>query len=337
MTGSYLRYACIVVAFAIQLFVTPLYGTGAYAPITTSAESIAFDETVTVSVQLPLEPQISIKQLTEEFSSNQTDKTFAIVDAYRQTNEGTDRRSDTVVLILEPWEPGRHAITFGTLVINDKKDPLHIVTGVEYVTVAAPTVAVNQLPEPRLLPIPGRPLLGVEPETWQRLSDNADHNTDQAQRHLNTFQERSFPWIIFVLLSLLITAVYLFRRLGGSLLYRLQHDGMYTESPRNKALQALDRLMTENLPAQERYDSFYVILTAIVRRYIEDTFGLKAPEHTTEEFLREAVESKIFEAGTQEQLSHFLEYADLVKFAQVNPTTTECDDAMNSARTLVKG
>ncbi len=57
-------------------------------------------------------------------------------------------------------------------------------------------------------------------------------------------------------------------------------------TPEEIADQELDRLVASGL-AERNVKLFYVELTAIVRRYIERTTGIRAPEQTTEEFLRE--------------------------------------------------
>lgn len=64
---------------------------------------------------------------------------------------------------------------------------------------------------------------------------------------------------------------------------------------------------------------FYVELTAVVRRYIERTTSIRAPEQTTAEFLRAMRGHPAFDAEQQARLKAFLEAADLVKFAAVRP------------------
>ena len=53
----------------------------------------------------------------------------------------------------------------------------------------------------------------------------------------------------------------------------------------------LDRLLAKPRPSAEQIDAFYVELSSIVRRYLEDRFELRAPELTTEEFLASVGES----------------------------------------------
>jgi hypothetical protein len=62
----------------------------------------------------------------------------------------------------------------------------------------------------------------------------------------------------------------------------------------------------------------------VVRRYIQRKYGIRAPNMTTEEFLREAKPS--------DELRRFLESADMVKFAGVAATPEMADAATDSAR-----
>ena len=100
-------------------------------------------------------------------------------------------------------------------------------------------------------------------------------------------------------------------------------------SPIERAWAELDRLVKRGLPGRGRYKDFYVELTLVVRRYIQRKYGVKAPNLTTEEFL------KNFEGGAK--LREFLESADMVKFAGVEATPDMADGATESARTYLKG
>jgi hypothetical protein len=80
---------------------------------------------------------------------------------------------------------------------------------------------------------------------------------------------------------------------------------------------------------------FYVELTGIVRRYIERTTGIRAPEQTTEEFLWEIGGKEIFSGDEQSRLQRFLEAADLVKFAAFKPGKKEVEESFNRAKVFV--
>ena len=103
-------------------------------------------------------------------------------------------------------------------------------------------------------------------------------------------------------------------------------------SPIERARYELDVLLGKGLPGKGLYKDFYVELTMVVRRYIGRRHGIKAPQLTTDEFLRDAAESGLFDRETIELLKTFLESADLVKFAGLDATPEMADDATSRAR-----
>jgi len=87
------------------------------------------------------------------------------------------------------------------------------------------------------------------------------------------------------------------------------------QSPEEVAHAALALLLAENLPGRGLVKEFYLRLTGIVRQYVEDTTGIRAPEQTTEEFLRDMRTRAVFPPERSARLADFLEAADLVKYA----------------------
>ncbi|MBU1695373.1 MAG: hypothetical protein KKC51_15625 [Verrucomicrobia bacterium] len=108
-----------------------------------------------------------------------------------------------------------------------------------------------------------------------------------------------------------------------------------SEPPYEIALRALRRLLEKGWIEQGQVEPFYVELTGIARRYIEGRFGLRAPERTTEEFIREASGSGLLKADHQALVRDFLEQSDLVKFARFTPGADEMKSAYVSAEKLV--
>jgi hypothetical protein len=94
----------------------------------------------------------------------------------------------------------------------------------------------------------------------------------------------------------------------------------------------LDRLLAAPPPRGEQVDAFYVELSGIVRRYLEDRFEMRAPELTTEEFLASVGQSPALSPDHQNLLREFLRHADLVKFAGVRPSASDIDRSVQSAR-----
>jgi len=102
---------------------------------------------------------------------------------------------------------------------------------------------------------------------------------------------------------------------------------------------ALDELLSLRrgpwLPSGD-IEGFYTRLSAIIRRYVEARFALRAPEMTTEEFLQAAVHSSALSATHQELMRRFLEQCDLVKFAQYRPSGDEAVQAYDAAVRFVQ-
>ncbi len=105
-------------------------------------------------------------------------------------------------------------------------------------------------------------------------------------------------------------------------------------SPREIAASELDRIWREELHLQD-VKLFYAELTGVVRRYIEGTTGVHAPEQTTEEFLREIGGGQVFSEDERLRLQRFLESADLVKFAAYQPAGEDRQEAFARARAFV--
>lgn len=99
-----------------------------------------------------------------------------------------------------------------------------------------------------------------------------------------------------------------------------------------RALTELDRLLRRDLPGKGLFKDFYVELTMVVRRYIERSHNVRAPEQTTEEFLAAAEQHPDFTPAVLAQLKTFLESADLVKFAGQKADHTMAEDATEKAR-----
>lgn len=102
------------------------------------------------------------------------------------------------------------------------------------------------------------------------------------------------------------------------------------------AMARLHALEQHGLPGPDDADAWYVDLSAIVRRYLEDRYGLRAPELTTEEFLLEAQRSGQLTGAHRELLSRFLARCDRVKFARYAPEDAESQDALDSARAFLE-
>jgi hypothetical protein len=94
------------------------------------------------------------------------------------------------------------------------------------------------------------------------------------------------------------------------------------------ALSELRSLAAQPCETPAEVEAFFVALSAIVRRYMENRFGVHAPELTTEEFLIAAQEAHELPERERAFIGEFLSTADQVKFAGVRPSGTSARDAL---------
>src|SRR5476651_730983 len=81
---------------------------------------------------------------------------------------------------------------------------------------------------------------------------------------------------------------------------------------------------------------FCVLVSDTIRFYLEERFDFRAPERTTEEFLRELGGTDLLAPEQKESLGKFLESCDLVKFAKYEPGESELKSLHHSALRLVE-
>lgn len=81
--------------------------------------------------------------------------------------------------------------------------------------------------------------------------------------------------------------------------------------------------------------AFCIAVSDAVRVYLEERFDLRAPERTTEEFLRDLQRTPVLTESQKSSLATFLEQCDLVKFARFEPPESALRELHESALRLV--
>jgi hypothetical protein len=102
------------------------------------------------------------------------------------------------------------------------------------------------------------------------------------------------------------------------------------------AVKALRDLESKGYIESGQVEPFYVELSKIVRDYIERRFHLRAPEQTTEEFIRFTAQSDVLSKAHRTLVVEFLEQSDLVKFARFEPGAEDMRAGYASAERLVR-
>ncbi|HHT9144949.1 MAG: hypothetical protein Q7J76_00270 [Candidatus Brocadiaceae bacterium] len=147
--------------------------------------------------------------------------------------------------------------------------------------------------------------------------------------------KRLIVWISVGLGALLLSGVIY------GLVYKLKKRSKIREqqfirrTPQEIAYGLLERLSKEDLIGKGLVKEYYYRITNILRHYIEDRFGLLAPERTTEEFLTEMAHTNKLDDIHKILIREFLERCDMVKYAKYGPSNFEIKETYDAAKRFI--
>lgn len=136
-------------------------------------------------------------------------------------------------------------------------------------------------------------------------------------------------WWTLAALAVLVLAIVLWR------LMRKRKTRVVLPPPIPAHIRA-KRKLADALAYLTQPKTFCTLVSDTARFYLEDRFDFRAPERTTEEFLRELQGTKLLLPEQKESLANFLASCDLVKFAKYEPGETELRGLHGSALRLIE-
>ncbi|NLE36044.1 MAG: hypothetical protein GX622_13155 [Bacteroidales bacterium] len=126
------------------------------------------------------------------------------------------------------------------------------------------------------------------------------------------------PWIIIVLIAAVI--IYLLARyLPRNPLRRFVRPPVPPEPAHVIALRDLQALMATELWQKGEIKEYYSRLSDILRRYLENRYGISSPELTTDETIRMLNRAAVTTSGQMALVKEVLSVSDMVKFAKYIP------------------
>lgn len=161
--------------------------------------------------------------------------------------------------------------------------------------------------------------------------DSTSADLSPPMEPLGPRDRRSLPWQWLVPAGLLLA-------LAGLLAARAWQRWSQQAAVRSAweiANADLDALLAEPLPRESRVNAFFVELSGIVRRYLENRFSVRSPELTTERFLETVSGSPDLGDAHQLLLRDFLGQCDLVKFAHHVPSPEAIRETIFTARRFI--
>jgi hypothetical protein len=139
-----------------------------------------------------------------------------------------------------------------------------------------------------------------------------------------------FPlWLVAAL-----SAGGLLTALAAYALWRRRRRRPMRRLPHEIALQRLEQIRPLMQPASA--PAFAVAVSDVVRHYVETAFAVTATQRTTEEFLRDLIDSSQAALGRHRaSLAEFLHQCDLAKFAGLSPTPQGMESLYEGARAFI--
>ena len=138
------------------------------------------------------------------------------------------------------------------------------------------------------------------------------HDIKGQMRYPLTFKE-TLPWIggVLLLAALTVLLVWWLRRRRSAAVGEARKDPAYIV-----ALRELDKWRGDKFWAPDKQKAYYSGITDALKTYIEDRFGVDAPEMTTAELFDALKGAEDLPADLREELRGVFECADFVKFAK---------------------
>jgi len=249
-----------------------------------------------------------------------------------KAKEGMMEQSFQVNLI--PWQSGQIPFTLGKIEFHKSTGEVtSLYTRVVILQVDPTNKQLAEIKvEPKFVSLTQSSQLGLTQENRLKLTDEARLALER-ERSGEILARRNLTWKPILFILLLAILLYIIWRKREAFLLKQQALSL---SPRERAIAALRELEEKRLPEQGMGEMFYVELTLIVRYFMEEEYGVDAPEQTTEEFLNALSKSDRCNPEMSHKLQQFMLQADLVKYARATASADDCKQALTSAQEVVK-
>jgi hypothetical protein len=149
------------------------------------------------------------------------------------------------------------------------------------------------------------------------------------------YVKQYFPYILslVLLIGLIVFVVLYFERKNAN---KIKAEPEKPKEPADViAYRELENLKTSNLLKKGKVKDYHSLVSEIVRRYLENRYGILAMEETSSFIMKEMQQGKYTKLEEIVCLKDILSVSDLVKFAKYQPNDYENDTILKNAYQFV--
>lgn len=285
-----------------------------------SSKSIKPSETLnlTLVIRYPTHYQVRI---SEDWPSSPM-SAFSLFSMSKDEIEEQDGKQLSIHYQLLPLLTGRAKIQL------TKIDFLDHLQAIETIVPPLLSIDVDSIPQASyLIAEPLLPLDILHPIEMNRQNRLTFEKTTLPSNFLTLLQTHSFPIKNLIIALLLISTLPLIIVLLKN--RKIQDQ----ETSRVKLLNYLKTIRP--ISSQNISSDVYQNINTLFRSYIQETFNVKAPHLTTEEFLIEASQKKEISENKQELLKTFLKESDRIKFKGKSPTYKDLELSLKLIKEII--
>jgi len=154
-------------------------------------------------------------------------------------------------------------------------------------------------------------------------------------------QEIPFPWKFWIWMTVVAILTGLAAYLGFRLWQKHREKGYLFVPPKAERpiheiiIEKMEALFASQLPEQGRFKEFYSTLSDLIREYLAGRYFFPALEMTTTEIAK-ILPGHLQQFDLQNFVLLFLQEADLVKFAKMEPEIVSANRHLQPARNLIE-
>jgi hypothetical protein len=280
--------------------------------LTLSSTTVPLDELLKIKVQIqdsssyPLNESQLLHQLTQHF--NPLYPLFSIQD-FRQSSE--DQKKN-LFLTLAPLQTGTVPLSFLNFPFSkdsNKDSSDKIFSPIFFIQIEpSPIVDQELLPVAPLLPLAPQFPLTLTENNRLNIYENKELLSLEAKKNQNVFSERSFPWLITILLISFLLFWY------ARNIYFIPKSSSSSLQDQMHLKESFLLLKNQQLAQQDQLKTFYSQLQEILISHLEILLNRGLKSLTSKELYNQLKQSEL-PTHQIEAIIRFIHKADLIRFS----------------------